>query len=62
MAHISPLEGLALAICAVSILLNFVLPSELVRSGRQTWSDEISCAASVVLACLGFGLLMAGSS
>lgn len=62
MDHISALEGLALATCAVSILLNAVLPSERVRSGRLTWSDKISCAASVVLACLGFGLPMAGSS
>ncbi len=38
--------------------LKFVLPSKLARSGRQPWSDQVSCAASVVLACLGFGLLI----
>jgi len=62
MDRISALECLALGICTISILLNFALPSELARFGRRPWSDQVSCAASVVLACLGFGLLIAGSS
>jgi hypothetical protein len=61
MDRITAVEWLALGLCAISILLNFVLPSGLIRVGRQPWSDELAYAASVVLACLGFGLLIAGS-